>query len=72
MSRNYLIQQSNGKMGVFGNLNEETFGGIFSDQEQKNGFALAINNFEIMNGMFLQMKNKCEEIIILIDNELKK
>ena len=72
MSRNYFFQQSNGKMGAFGNLNEETFGGIFSDQKQKNGFAFAINNFEIMNGIFLQMNKKCEEIILLIDNELNK
>jgi hypothetical protein len=72
MSRNYLFQMSNGKMGVFGNLTEETFGDIFKDQKQKNGFALAVLNFGGMNGTFLEMTKKCEELISLIDNELTK
>jgi len=72
MSRNYLFQKSSGKMGAFGNLTEETFGAMFSDQKQKNGFAFASMNFEVMNGTFSQMNKKCEEIISLIDNELNK
>mgnify|MGYP000952587465 FL=1 len=59
-------------MGVFGNLTEETFGGMFSDQKQKNGFAFAFMNFQVMNGIFSEMNEKCEEIISLIDNELNK
>jgi hypothetical protein len=72
MTRNYLFQMSNGKMGVFGNLTEETFGDIFKDQKQKNGFALATLDFGGMNGTFLEMTKKCEELISLIDNELTK
>lgn len=72
MSKNYLFQQSNGKMGVLGNLTEETFGAIFSDQKQKNGFAFTSMNFEVMNGIFSEMNKKCEDIISLIDNELNK
>ena len=72
MSRNYLFQMSNGKMGVFGNLTEETFGDIFTDQKQKNGFALAILDFGGMNGTLMEMIKKCKELISLIDNELTK
>ncbi len=72
MSRNYLFQKSNGKVGVFGNLKEETFGDIFKDQKQKNGFAFAAANFELMNGIFLEMNKKCKELILLIDSELTR
>lgn len=72
MTNNYLFQMSNGKMGVFGNLSEESFGDIFKDQKQKNGFALAILDFGGMNGTLLEMIKKCKEIISLIDNELTK
>ncbi|MFH4966600.1 DUF6090 family protein [Gaetbulibacter sp. M240] len=72
MSRNYVFQQSNGKMGVYGNLTEETFGDIFNDQKQKNGFAFAALNFGVMNGIFLEMTKKCKKLISLIDNELSR
>lgn len=72
MSRNYIFQQSNGKMGVFGNLTEETFGDIFKDKKQKNGFAFASLNFGLMNQTFLQMNKKCKDLISLINNELSR
>ncbi len=72
MSKNYVFQLSNGKMGVRGNLTEESFGDIFNDQKQKNGFAFAALNFGGMNGTFFQMKNKCKKLISQIDNELIK
>jgi hypothetical protein len=72
MSRNYVYQLSNGNMGVLGNLKEETFGDIFNDQKQKNGFAFAALNFGRMNGLLLEMNKKCKKLISLIDNELKK
>lgn len=72
MTSNYLFQMSNGKMGVFGNLSEESFGDLFKDQKQKNGFALAILDFGGMNGTLLEMIKKCKELISLIDNELTK
>ncbi len=72
MSRNYVFQQSDGKMGVFGDLKEETFGDIFNDQKQKNGFAFAALNFELMNALFLEMNTKCNKLILLINNELAR
>ena len=58
MSKNYVFQLSNGKMGVFGNLTKETFGNIFDDQKQSNGFAFAALNFVEMNESFDQMNKK--------------
>jgi len=72
MSNNYVFQVSNGKMGEFGNLTKDTFGNMFNDQKQKNGFAFAVLNFGGMNGTFLQMNQKCKELIAQIDNELKR
>lgn len=72
MSKNYVFQLSNGKMGVRGNLTEKSFGDIFNDQKQKNGFAFAALNFGNMNGIFFQMEKKCKELISQIDNELMK
>ncbi|PQJ76349.1 hypothetical protein BTO16_10555 [Polaribacter glomeratus] len=72
MSKNYVFQLSNGKMGVRGNLTKESFGDIFNDQKQKNGFAFASLNFGSMNGTFFEMKKKCMELISQINNELKK
>ena len=45
-------------MGVFGNLTKETFGNIFDDQKQSNGFAFAALNFVEMNESFDQMNKK--------------
>ena len=72
MSKNYIFQLSNGKMGAFGNLTEETFGNILDDQKQKNGFAFAALNFAGMNVTFIKMNKKCKELISQIDNELMK
>lgn len=70
MSKNYIYQQSNGKMGELGGLKGEMYGDIFMDQKQKNSFVFALNNFGIMNGIFSEMNKKCDEIIDLIDKEL--
>ena len=46
MSKNYVFQLSNRKMGIFGNLIRETFGNKLIDQKQKNGFAFAALIFQ--------------------------
>jgi hypothetical protein len=71
MSNNYIFQLSKGQSGEEGTITEETFGNILQDQQQKNGFAFASRNFEVMNGIFSKMSTKCKELISQIDNELK-
>jgi hypothetical protein len=72
MSKNYIFQLSNGNMGAFGNLTNESFGNMLEDQKQKNGFAFAALNFAGMNEIFLKMNEKCKALISQIDNELAK
>ena len=70
MSKNYVFQLSNRKMGVFENLTKETFGNMLDDQKQKNGFAFAALNIAGMKESFNQMIEKCKELISQIDNQL--
>lgn len=70
MSNNYAYQISNGKMGVLGQLDETTFGGMLQDRKQMNGFSLTSYLFTIMNGILQEMNQKCSELISQIDQEI--
>ncbi len=72
MSKNYAFQVSNGIIGELGNITKETYGNIFEDRKQKNGFALAVLEFSGMKEKMIKMKEKCDRLISLIDNELAK
>ncbi len=45
---------------------------MLEDIEQKNGFAMAVLEFETMNQQLAVMKNQSEELIKLIESEIKK
>lgn len=53
------------------NLSYETFRDFFKDRRIKNGFAMSGLEFSIMNGQLGQMKKLCEQLIELIDMEIK-
>ena len=44
---------------------------MLKDTKQKNGFVMAIYQFSEMNGQFHEMKNMCQQLIKLIDDEIK-
>ena len=68
--QNYMYQVSNGAIGERRQLSEDQFGKMLKDTKQKNGFVMAVYEFSVMNDQFRQMKAMCEELIVLIDNEL--
>lgn len=70
VANNYMYQLTDGKIGALGNLKKEDFEEVLQDLKQKNGFAFAILEFSTMVTRFEAMKNKCEEIITLIDKEI--
>lgn len=70
MSNNYAYQISDGKMGKLGELNENTFGNMFKDRKQMNGFALTAYIFSIMNGILQEMNQRCSVLISQIDMEI--
>ncbi len=70
--QNYMYQVSNGTMGERRKLSEEEFGNMLKDTKQKNGFVMAVYEFTVMNNQFRQMKVMCEQLIQLIDKEIKK
>lgn len=72
LSNNYIYQQSNGKMGALGNVDEDDFRETLKDQMQKNGFAFAVMYFNEMNETLEMIKERNEKIISLIDNEIKE
>lgn len=72
LSNNYFYQKSDGKNGFLGNLGEDDFREMLKDQKQKNGFVFAAMYFKGMNTALLNIKEKNEHIIALIDSELQK
>ena len=67
---NYKYHLSNGQIGSKIPFKREQFEAMLSDLKQKNGFAMAILEFEIMNQLFEEMKQMSKALIQLIDNEI--
>ncbi len=61
---------SNGEAGENRDLIKEQFEAMLKDTKQKNGFVMAIYEFSVINKQLEQMKTYCEQLIVLIDNEL--
>jgi len=57
-------------MGELGNLNVNSFGDMFKDRKQMNGFALTAYIFNVMNDILKEMNQKCSALISQIDIEL--
>lgn len=68
--QNYMFYASNGSVGDDRELSKEEFDDMLKDTKQKNGFVMAVYEFSVMNEQLKQMKAMCEQLIILIDNEI--
>lgn len=53
-------------------LPDSNYKTLLKDLKQKNGFAMATNEFPFMNIQLEEMKALCNEIISLKDKELAK
>lgn len=69
--QNYMYYASNGAAGENRDLSKAGFDAMLKDTKQKNGFVMAVYEFSVMNQQFRDMKAMCEQLIALIDKELK-
>ena len=69
--QNYMYYTSKGAVGENRELSKKEFQNMLKDTKQKNGFVMAIYQFSEMNGQFHEMKNMCQQLIKLIDDEIK-
>ncbi len=69
---NYIYQLTGGQEGALGDVEKNAnYNEMLQDQKQKNGFAFAVLEFSTMITRFEAMKEKCKEIIELIDTEME-
>jgi hypothetical protein len=69
--QNYTYKVTNGSMGEDRNLSQQEYDNMLKDTKQKNGFVMAAYEFGAMNTQFNEMKLMCNNLIVLIDKELK-
>lgn len=69
--QNYTYKVTNGTMGEDRNLSQQEYDNMLKDTKQKNGFVMAAYEFGAMNTQFNEMKLMCNNLIVLIDKELK-
>lgn len=69
--QNYTYKVTNGSMGEDRNLSQQEYDNMLKDTKQKNGFVMAAYEFGAMNRQFNEMKLMCNNLIVLIDKELK-
>ncbi len=70
--QNYTYYVTKGAAGERRELPKADFDKMLKDTKQKNGFVMANYEFTVMNGQLKQMKSMCNELIVLIDKEVKK
>ena len=68
---NYTFQVTNGQSGENITLDKEQYGKLLNDLEHKNGFVMAVYEFTVMNTELAQMKLASENLIQIIERELK-
>ncbi len=68
---NYKYHLTNGQIGSKLPLKRSQFEAMLLDLKQKNGFAMAIFEFETMNEHFEAMKQMSKALIQLIDKEIE-
>lgn len=69
---NYEYHISNGQSGKNVILTKEYYKDYLKSNKIKNGFLMAVLEFDIMNRQMIEMKKMSEELIELIDLEVKK
>lgn len=67
---NFKYQVSNGQVGQNIEIPIKEIEKILGDLAQKNGFVMAAFEFGVLKNQFEIMKQKCEEIILLIEKEI--
>jgi len=72
LTKKYIYTLSNGKAGEDVALPRENFEAILKDLKHKNGFVMAVYEFTVMNEQLELMKEMSNELIRLIDTEVKK
>jgi len=70
--KNFTYHASGGNAGERVPLTKKHFENMLNDVKQKNGFVMAQYEFTVMNGQLSEMKVMCNQLIELIDKELKK
>lgn len=63
---------SNGQAGEDVELPREQYEMMLKDIKQKNGFAMAVYEFGAMNVQLEKMKVMCQDLLVLIDEELSR
>lgn len=69
--KNFTYQVTGGQAGERIALNRSHFKNMLNDVKQKNGFVMAVYELTTMNGQLAEMKSMCNQLIQLIDTELK-
>lgn len=69
--QNYMYNASKGAVGENRELSKKEFQNMLKDTQQKNGFVMAVYQFSEMNEQFNEMKNMCQQLLVLIDEEIK-
>ncbi len=72
MVKNLTFQFSNGQQGENVKLSGKDFNQLLKNRKQKNGFAMAVYEFSVMNNQLERMKSLCKKLISLIDQELER
>ena len=71
VTKKFTYDISGGQAGENVELPRSNFETLLKDLKHKNGFVMAVYEFTVMNGQLQGMKNMSEELVRLIDNELK-
>jgi hypothetical protein len=70
--QNYTYQMTQGQAGSEDELPRQQFDNMLKDTLQKNGFVMAVYEFSVMNQQLAEMKAKCDELIVLIQEEIQE
>jgi len=70
--QNLTYRLSNGQAGENVELPREQYEMMLKDIKQKNGFVMAAYEFGAMNVQLEKMKAMCQDLVVLIDEELLK
>ncbi len=68
--KSLTYRMSNGQAGEDVELPREQYEMMLKDIKQKNGFVMAVYEFSAMNVQLEKMKAMCQDLILLIDEEI--
>ncbi|NND87779.1 MAG: hypothetical protein HKM28_00870, partial [Flavobacteriaceae bacterium] len=71
-TKKFIYNMSNGQAGEDVSLPRDRFELLLQDLKHKNGFVMAVYEFNVMNGQLEQMKKLSLELIELIDAEIQR